>query len=108
MGRWSKEEHELFIGNNVNQTDERPWQWVPVRHVPIDPESFAYYGEDLLPEFDSLPTWAYATPHNIQLSTPQNSSCDACHGNAAIFLTEDKVNPAELEANQGVVVTEIP
>ncbi|MFW2339953.1 MAG: hypothetical protein ACN4GK_07870 [Acidimicrobiia bacterium] len=98
----------FYIGNNVEMTDDRPWSWVPVRHVPIDPESFEYYGEDLLPNFDARPTWTYATPHNIQLSTPQNSSCDACHGNAAIFLTEDKVNPAELEANQDVVVTDVP
>ena len=58
--------------------------------------------------FDALPTWAYATPHNIQLQTPQNESCDACHGNPDIFLTADKVSESELSANQQVIVSRVP
>ncbi len=57
---------DFKIGRNPLQSDDRPWEYVPVRHVPIDTESFAYYGEDLLPNFDAVPTWKYATPHNIQ------------------------------------------
>ena len=79
-----------------------------VRHVPIDQEAFAYYGEDLLPNFDAVPTWKYATPHNIQLNTPQTETCDACHGNAELFLSADDVLPEELEANKDVIVEEIP
>ena len=81
---------------------------MPVRHVPVDPESFAFYGEDLLPNFNDQPTWRYATPHNIQRNTPQTESCNNCHGNADIFLTADKVLPEELDANAGVIVDEIP
>jgi thiosulfate/3-mercaptopyruvate sulfurtransferase len=99
---------DFKIGLNTLQSDDRPWKYVPVRHVPVDPESFAYYGEDLLPNFDALPTWKYATPHNIQRNTPQTESCDSCHGNAEVFLTADDVLPEELEANKGVVVEEIP
>jgi thiosulfate/3-mercaptopyruvate sulfurtransferase len=98
----------FLIGRNIYQSEDRPYDYVPVRHVPIAEDSFAYYGEDLLTNFDALPTWAYATPHNIQRVTPQNSSCDSCHGNAEIFLTIDKVYPNEIEANQAVIVTEIP
>jgi thiosulfate/3-mercaptopyruvate sulfurtransferase len=72
---------DFKVGHNPRQGEDRPWKYVPVRHVPIDPESFAYYGEDLLPNFDALPTWKYATPHNIQRNTPQTETCDACHGN---------------------------
>jgi thiosulfate/3-mercaptopyruvate sulfurtransferase len=61
-----------------------------------------------LPDFDSLPTFAYATPHNIQLSTPQNASCEACHGNEALFLTADKVRQEELAANEDVIVDVVP
>ncbi len=96
------------IGRNPRQSEDRPWAYVPVRHVPIDPESFAFYGEDLLPNFDALPTWKYATPHNIQRNTPQTETCDACHGNAEIFLTADDVLPEELEANKDVIVEEAP
>ena len=61
-----------------------------------------------MPAFDSQPTWRYATPHNIQRLTPQTESCNNCHGNPDIFLTIDKVAPEELEANQAVIVEEIP
>jgi thiosulfate/3-mercaptopyruvate sulfurtransferase len=99
---------DFKIGLNPLQSEDRPWKYVPVRHVPIDPEAFAYYGENLLPNFDAVPTWKYATPHNIQRNTPQTETCDACHGNADLFLSADDVRPEELEANQDVIVEEIP
>lgn len=98
----------FLIGRNSLDEPGRPYEYVPVRHVPVDPESFVFYGEDLLPEFNSRPTWRYATPHNIQRNTPQTESCNHCHGNPDIFLTQDKVNPAELDANLPVIVDEIP
>jgi thiosulfate/3-mercaptopyruvate sulfurtransferase len=98
----------FLIGRNVNKSYDRPYDYVPVRHIPIDVDSYSYYGADLLPNFNALPTWAYATPHNIQLKTPQTASCNACHGNPDLFLTADKVNPDELEANLDVIVSEIP
>ena len=81
---------------------------MPVRHIPVDTESYAFYGENLLPNFDTKPTWAYATPHNIQRNTPQNEACTNCHGNPDIFLTLDKVKPEEVNANLNVIVEEIP
>jgi thiosulfate/3-mercaptopyruvate sulfurtransferase len=96
------------IGRNPLQSEDRPWTYVPLRHVPIEPDSFDYYGQNLLPNFDALPTWKYATPHNIQRITPQNEECGSCHGNAEIFLTADDVAPDELEANKDVIVEELP
>ena len=96
------------IGRNPIQSDDRPYKYVPVRHVPIARTSFEYYGEDLLPNFDNRPTWTYATPHTIQRKTPQNESCTSCHKNKGIFLTEDDVAPDELEANRNVIVEKIP
>jgi hypothetical protein len=72
------------------------------------PDTFAFYGDDLLPDFDNAPTWKYATPHNIQRITAQNESCDSCHGNAELFLTADDVAPEEREANAAVIVEEVP
>ncbi len=95
----------FLIGRNPIQSDERPYAFVPVRHIPAAPDSYSFYGENLLPNFDSLPTWAYATPHNIQRNTPQNASCESCHSETAnIFLTVDKVKPEELTANASVIV----
>jgi thiosulfate/3-mercaptopyruvate sulfurtransferase len=96
------------IGRNPNQSEDRPWDYVLVRHVPVAPDTFAFYGDDLLPNFDNVPTWKYATPHNIQRVTAQNESCDSCHGNAELFLTADDVAPEEREANAAVIVEEIP
>ena len=99
---------DFKIGLNPLQNPDRPWKYVPVRHVPVDRDSFEYYGENLLPNYDALPTWKYATPHNIQRITPQNESCGACHGNAEFFLTADDVTPDEMEANKDVIVEELP
>ena len=96
------------IGLNPVRSREIPYKYVVLRHPPTNPNVFDYYGENLLPEFDSMPTWKYATPHNIQLNTPQNESCNACHGNKDLFLTEEDVNPDEREANRAVIVIQIP
>lgn len=99
---------DFRIGLNPERSLERPWQYVLVRHVPIDPESFAFYGEDLLPNFDARPTWLEATPHNIQRITPHAGECENCHGNPDLFLTESAVTPEELEANRDVIVNSPP
>jgi hypothetical protein len=94
----------FIIGRNPLHNDERPYDFVPVGHVPVAPTSFEHYGKDFMPDFDALPTWTFATPHNIQLNTPRNESCEACHGSPEFFLTEDKVDPAEINANQNIIV----
>lgn len=98
----------FFIGKNSDPNYHRPYEYVVVRHVPAAPNAYDFYGENLLPNFNSRPTWVYSTPHNVQKQTPQNSSCNACHGNAAIFLTADKVKPEEVQANQEVIVDQVP
>lgn len=94
----------FMIGRNTIRSFDRPYEYVTVRHVPIAEDSYAYYGENLLPNFDAAPTWVYTTPHNIQRITPQNRSCEACHGNPDLFLTADKVAPNEFTANEAVIV----
>ena len=79
-----------------------------LRHVPTCAGTCDYYGADLFPDFNAISTWKYATPHNIQLSTPQNESCDACHTDADLFLTEEDIRPDEKSANKEVVVDEFP
>jgi thiosulfate/3-mercaptopyruvate sulfurtransferase len=107
---FSVEDHflDFRIGYNPDQTDERPYEYVVVRHVPVQADSFSFYGDDLLPNFNDRATWLPATPHNIQRNTPQTESCDSCHGNADIWLTEDVVAEAELDANEDVIVDRVP
>lgn len=107
---FSVEEHSLgfAIGKNVLKSTERPFEYTVVRHVPIDINSFSFYGDNLLPNFDERPTWTYATPHNIQRLTPQTVSCLNCHDNDDVFLTEDKVVENERAANADVMVDQAP
>ncbi len=96
------------IGRNPLKSKDRPWDYVLLRHVPTTHDLFGYYGKDILPQFDNEPTWKYTTPHNTRRLTPQNASCNACHGHKELFLTEDDVAPAERAANESVIVTKIP
>ncbi len=98
----------FIIGKNPRQSYDRPYEYVTLRHIPVAKDSFSFYGDNLLPNFEALPTWAYATPHNIQRNTPQTETCYACHGNADLFLTIDKVAPEEIDANLSVIVEQIP
>lgn len=98
----------FLIGLNPQRSYTRPYKYVPLRHVPVSADAFAFYGDNLLPNFNLLSTWVLATPHNIQRETPQASSCNACHGNADLFLTVDKVNSEEVQANQNVIVDRVP
>lgn len=99
---------QFKIGRNPQSSPERPWEYVPVRHVPVTRDSLAYYGQGLLDRFDAQSVWKYATPHNIQRLTPQNERCNACHGNAQLFLTVDDLAPDEWQANRDVIVEAIP
>jgi len=98
------------IGRNPLKSEERPWDWVLLRHAPATSDLFGFYGENLLPDFDNVPTWKYTTPHNTRLQTPQNATCNSCHGQTDLFLTEADVDPAERAANRTVIVPldEIP
>jgi hypothetical protein len=99
---------EFKIGMNPIESSERPHKYVVLRHVPTCTGTCDFYGDDLFPNFDDVPTWKYATPHNIQLSTPQNESCDACHTNQDIFLIHEDIRLDETEANKGVIVDDFP
>ncbi len=98
----------FLIGRNPLKSYERPYEYVPVRHVPISRDSFEFYGIETLANFDEMETWRYATPHNIQRITPQAEACQNCHDNPDLFLTADKVRQDELEANREVIVDTLP
>lgn len=99
---------DFKIGLNPKKSEDRPWDYVVLRHAPIAPDNFAFYGENILSNFAALPTWKYATPHNIQRVTPQNATCNGCHGNADIFIGADDLRDYEVAANQSVVPEKLP
>ena len=102
------QEKAFMIKIGHNTVPDYPYEYVPVRHNPVARDAFDSFGEGLLPDFDQYPTWKTAAPHNIQRVTPQNGSCDSCHGNEELFLTEDDLDPEDSQANVEVVLEEIP
>jgi hypothetical protein len=95
---------DFKIGLNPLLSEKRPERFVTLRHVPVDRHTFDFYVKNALTNFDNLPTWKLATPHNVLRKTPQNSSCNACHGNESLFLLDKDVEDAEKQANKGVIV----
>jgi len=95
---------DFKIGLNPLKSEKRPERYVTVRHIPVDQGIFKHYIDSGLTNFDALPTWKLATPHNIRRVTPQNKTCNACHGNTELFLNQKDVKPEYLKANQKVVV----
>ena len=110
MSHRSREFQAIIDGaeSRIRRLMKVPEDYAVLRHVPVAPDTFAFYADDLLPNFAALPTWKFATPHNINRDTAQNASCDACHGNDEIFLTEEDLAPGEIEANQGVILNGAP
>ncbi|MGD9897797.1 MAG: hypothetical protein AB7T22_01595 [Calditrichaceae bacterium] len=119
------------IGKNYLKSATRPYDFTPVRHIPIVPDTYDNWGGSIsLANFTAEPTWKYATPHNIQrwtvmTDTTGGVSCGrgTCHnvgtflGNSdKYFLREDSLtigvsDPSlqqfldqEKAANQNVVV----
>jgi thiosulfate/3-mercaptopyruvate sulfurtransferase len=75
-----------------------------VRHIPVDPDLFAHYDQNALPNYADIPTWKRTSPHNIQRRTWQTATCNHCHGNRDLFLSAQDLLDYEVAANQNVVV----
>lgn len=97
---------DFKIGYNPKRDALHPAKYVTLRHVPVDPDNYAFYEGGLLTTFDAVPTWRLATPHNIQRITPQNETCEGCHGGGHrdLFLGPADLEPYEVDANADVVV----
>jgi hypothetical protein len=100
-----KSEMNFKIGKNLHQTADHPQVFTLVRHVPVNRNILDFYGKNLLGEFDVLPTWKASDPHTIQRKTPQNQSCNNCHGNTVLFLTQKDIAKIDTKSNRGVFLT---
>lgn len=88
-------------------TPDAAFNFMLVRHIPIDPKLFDAYDKDIFTGFDKIPTWKRASPHNIQRKTWQTATCNHCHGNRELFLSTQDLLDYEVEANRPVVVSDI-
>ncbi|MDA8326390.1 MAG: hypothetical protein M0033_09235, partial [Nitrospiraceae bacterium] len=108
------------IGTNMDRSPDNPYKYNLVRHTPMLRDSLASFRyfqyvltgapgpKDLISNYDALPTWNSASIHTIRLRTPQNRSCNSCHGRKELFLTKDDLKPGDPKANLKVIVGKIP
>ncbi len=100
-----KEVEDIKIGLKYDKEEpNNDAKYILVRHEPTDLEVFDYYVKDGFTNFDKVPTWKRTSPHNIQRKTWQTASCNNCHGNRDIFLSNDDLLDYEIKANAPVVV----
>ncbi len=99
------------IGRNPIQSQQHPKKYVVLRHIPIARNTYAAWGVSDLPNYNNVPTWKYATPHNILRWTARTDTTGSggncalrCHSTRNFFLYEKDVAPEELEANRRVIV----
>lgn len=93
----------LLIKIGKNTAAGYPYDIVTLRNNPVARDSFAHFGEDLLPRFDVRPTWKTMAPHTIRRVTAQNRSCDACHGDTGLWLGANDLDPTGAAANLEVI-----
>jgi thiosulfate/3-mercaptopyruvate sulfurtransferase len=106
VGEGAKSSLQFKIGKTARP--DAPYAFTLLRHTPtvrtmLDPKV-----ANAMPNYDATPTWKDTTPHNIQRKTPRTATCNACHGNAQIFLKPGDLNPNEAAANARVAVPAIP
>ena len=97
-------ELDFKIGRNPRPTPERPYAFTVKHHPPVVPETFDFYSPGALKDFALHPTWTDAAPHTIRRITPQNRTCNGCHGQRKLFLDVKDLDDWEVEANAAVVV----
>lgn len=91
------------IGLNPEVTEEKPYKYVVLRHVPSAEEMLDAVGEGLMCSYDEITNWKYSPTHNIQKSTFQNESCEACHENEKIFLSPEDLLESDSLANEALI-----
>lgn len=100
----SSEKRVMFkIGYNPMKTDERPYEYVVLRHVPGQESILDVLGDNMMPNYHDKTNWKYSPTHNIQKSTFQNESCESCHDNTRIWLTESDLRDSDSEANKDLI-----
>jgi len=102
------------IGNNPIKSDRRPYDYAVVRHIPVAPNTFEAWGVAALSQYDSEPTWKYASPHNIlrwtaRTDTTGGGQCwSHCHnnwvGSLSTYLRDEDLQDYEKQANQTVLM----
>lgn len=103
-------ENMLKIAKNP-RTDYRPeYDYVLVRHVPVDEDTYSQWGLSASFDAGDQPTWKYASPHNVILRTDQTTveqgqSCGAsCHNTDYYLRATDIAGEYDEAVNSPYVI----
>ena len=108
--RFRNRSHLFHVPDRVEPQPQltRPYKYVPLRHVPAIAGRFRLLRGEPAPKLNAPANLGLCHTAQYPAKTPQTESCNACHGNSDIFLTVEKINPEEIEANLPVIVPAIP
>ena len=95
------------IGQNPEPTEEIPYEYITLRHIPTTADTFVELNGEL-PNYDEISNWKYSPTHNIQRVTRQNESCNSCHGQENLFFSEDDIREEDSEASYDLIPDRIP
>lgn len=96
------------IAKNPNPNELHPFKYITVRHIPQTADMLDSVGYPKLDNYDKISNWQRSPTHNTQRFTPQNSSCNSCHGVKKVFLTEEDILPTDSKAVEDYLVEDIP
>ncbi len=107
-GEGSRSQPTFKIGRNTDPNI--PNAFTVLRHIPTTKDMIDRPTglSGALANFDRVPTWKPATPHNIQRVTARSRTCDACHNNPNLFLRLQDLDPRGSQANGRVVMSPPP
>lgn len=91
------------VGLNPEVTEKRPYKYVTLRHVPAQETMLEVVGDNMMPNYEQRVNWNYSPTHNIQKSTFQNESCEACHENTKIWLKLEDLRETDSKANEALI-----
>lgn len=96
----------LRIGLNPDKKGPR---YVLLREVGIHRDTYKDTIGNMR-NYSALPTYKRASPHTIQRRTWQSADCNHCHGNSALFLTQETMPFDMIVANRHVALkkAEVP
>jgi len=112
-------EEDFKIGLNPIKTESGRlrFEFATLRHIPIAPDGYTYWGSPTLPNYNAMPSWKYTSPHSIRRFTARTDTTggktcsESCHANnpdnRKYYLFRDSVSvrwPEEVNANESVFV----
>ncbi|HSR36121.1 MAG TPA: hypothetical protein VLL73_02985 [Desulfurivibrionaceae bacterium] len=98
LGKGAQMKPGMILGK-----DARTGKVSPLRVVPTVRDTFAAAGIKQ-ENFDALPNYWGAAPHNIKKRTDRTRSCETCHQDRKYYLEKENLIPNGSKANEPLII----